>query len=263
MLDPVPSNIPWTDPFASSHNLSSLWPHDDHEDMIRRVEQGGIASYDLIKRPLQMWYLVAHMEDYGNSTLGSFPSSLRTVLSILLRKWNCYHTLFLTLQGTQTSPDPPGDPLWVHALLDSWGRNCLYMERILEVAIQWSRAPNQSEQCIVLRLFALQEYNSTHHQPAVSSVYNFLDVDGTIFTNRELFPACVCINTKQYACTALKWWGELHDGSLIWIDSKAISENAALLHVHAVLEQGQPESIAVSRSNRIPVSLTKLCGTGL
>lgn len=188
MIHPIPSEVPWTDPFASSFNLSNLWPHDVFADMVRRVEQGGLASYELVKRPLQICYLVAHMEDYGSSTLASFPQSMRNVLTLLLRKWHCYYTLFITLQDSQTNP--PGDEHWVHALLDSWGRNCLYMERILEVAIQWSRAPQKSEHCMVLRLFALQEFNSTHHQPAVSSVYNFSDADDSIFAQCESVPAC-------------------------------------------------------------------------
>lgn len=198
MLGPVPSEIPWIDPFSSSHNLSNLWPHDDHDDMVRRVEQGGLASYDIIKRPLQTCYLVAFMEDYGNSTLGSFPQSMKTVLIVLLRKWKCYHTLFLTLQDSQIDPDPPGDENWVHALLDSWGRDCLYMERVLEVAIQWSRAPNHSEHCMVLQLFALQEFNSTHHQPTVSSAWNFLGVDGSIFDKCWSIYACGCYRSKHY-----------------------------------------------------------------
>lgn len=205
-----------------------------------------MASYHFVKRPRQMWHLLSRMEDHGISTLGSFPQSMYTVLTILFRKWNYYHSLFLTLQCSQMKPDPPEDVNWVHALLDSWGRNCLYMERILEVAIQWSRAPNQPQQCVALRLFALQEYNSTHHQPAVSSMYDLSDADDTIFTQSESYLPRGRWVTKHYMHTALKWWNELHGGSLIWLNAKPVSEKAALLHVHSVLDDGPPQYMEVS-----------------
>lgn len=249
MVAPVPSTVSWADLFAALPNLARLWPHDVHDDMIRRVQQGALASYSLVERQ-GVLHLDSELKEHGHATLGTFPNSMCTVLTVLLRKWNCYHTLFLTLQ---TEQDLPGDAQWAHALLDSWGRNCLYMERILEVAIQWSRAPDQPPHCVVLRLFALQESHSTHHQPAASSHYDLSNADDAVFTYCEPSPPRRRQSTKHYVRIALKWWKELHRGSLIWLDPKTITRSAAILHVSAVLADGPPEDMQVSRC-AMPVS---------
>lgn len=181
------SQIVWTDSFATSRNLASLWPHDSYTDIPRRVVEGSLASHTVYGRGKTVSLLSA-IEGQGSTTLAVFPKSMKNGLNVLVRKATCFLDLYLVLQNLDIDEDEEPIKCWAAVLLNEWGRDCIYMDRVLEGTVQWARAPNQPSTCNILRLFLLQEEASTLHDTTVASEYDFSQSGDGIFRRSECSP---------------------------------------------------------------------------
>lgn len=175
------SNI-WTDLFDKALNLHPLWPHDSSTAVHTKIMETAEAAFAVVipkpqkgkkkgkKATKQDVQLVSSLEDGREAVLASFPNSYAAALSLIICKWNYYFRMYQALREIEVEPDSD-EASWKDDLLDYWGRTVLFIERVLEVAIQWANDSDQSDTCHVLRLFMAQEAIDTVHTPSKTSEY--------------------------------------------------------------------------------------------
>lgn len=209
--DSSESNV-WTDLFATAQNLSLLWPHDSVAVLHTRIMQTAEAAFHVVmpkvrkgkkktkKAKKQDVQLVSTLDDDREALLASFPNSYAAALSVIVCKWNYYFRVYQALRAMEAEPDSD-EAKWKDDLLDYWGRTVLFIERVLEVAIQWANDSDQSETCHVLRLFMAQEAIDTVHTPSKTSEYQISRDDETALFRSMRSMISTGSRTDSHSCS--------------------------------------------------------------
>lgn len=149
---------------AKAGNLSLLWCLEPYEMLAVRVARGSNLSITLTddsfeQAPGPRTQLFISVRD--DLDLGTFPVLYESSLDIMLKKWNFYSKLFEHLEPI--IPVTEDRRARKRDLQDRWLREILYIERILEAAVQWSYSAPCIEPCIPLLYFLAQEKISSDH----------------------------------------------------------------------------------------------------
>lgn len=145
--------------FEQDSNLSTVWPLDLLPKLLKHVEQSGKSTFTLQRDGCVITLHVQHEGETHN--LATFPDLYITSLTILLRKRAFYWKLFQAL-----APMKLNTPALVSRqfnLQDHWLREVVYLDRVLQLAIIWSRNPIRGETCQALFLLVAQEATGTDH----------------------------------------------------------------------------------------------------
>lgn len=212
-------------------NLSSLFPLDPWALLQARAEAAAQQSFTLYRAPplngapvdvnaeeddeARTRDIIVAVEYKGKrGDLGRFPALYYASLTVLYKKWGFYYQLYEAL--TNLKPDAPALISRKFDLQDHWLREVLYLERILEIALQWSHSTDRNELCVVLFLFVSQEAISTDH-----SLENTREVFITL-EDLSILERCACLIYSRicpayYIRIAIEQWISLDDGSRSWL----------------------------------------------
>lgn len=236
----------YQDPFAHAKNLMYLWPMDLPKEVPKRVAISD-ANYRLggprEGEPDESTTLESDIGE-GSRDLASFPSLYTTGLTVILRKWDFYSQMY-DLALKYPLAGHLDRVAWRDELLDSWGRHILYIERVLEAAIQWSLGDRGSI-CHVLRLFLAQEALSTVHTFKITRDYNIAQDDEKALRACEFLfcPQCPLLTPLR---TALHDWQmvDRENGERIWLEG--LPTSAIKPHVEfCLLKADRPPTMQVS-----------------
>lgn len=240
----------YDDPFADSPNLMYIWPHVSKNELHRRINETAAAGFS-ITEPQRGSIKEISLEstiDGKQTTLATFPPMYKGGLFVIMRKWDYFHRIYTILQHLDVQ-DRPEKVEWKGDLMDSWGRTILFIEHVLEAAIQWCRSPDHDGSiCNVLRLFLAQERINTNHSSMRTRKYNIAPDDETALrlckrsTTRHH-----CATLIPCALTARHDWqkADRSDGTRLWLC--AVSEPAAIADVRHMIEKDRPASMKVSQ----------------
>lgn len=144
------SSNDYIDFFARAKNLFPLWPHDAvsevHTSIMATAEAGFAVSIPKVgkdkkkgkgkktKKNMDV-QLLSTLDNDKEAVLASFPHRYAGALSVIVSKWNYYFRVYEALREIEVEPESDKEK-WKGNLLDYWGRTVLFIERVLEVAIQ-------------------------------------------------------------------------------------------------------------------------------
>lgn len=194
----------YQDPFAKCKNLMLLWPMDLPKVLHDRVARACTAGYRLAAEADRASDNDVKLESElfgkgGMREVASFPCLYEAGLVLIMRKWDFYTRMYIEMRQQDVRGAPDDRVIWKTDLLDSWGRHILFIERVLEAAIQWSKGDRGSI-CHVLRLFLAQEAKNTVHTLKTAKAYNISHDDDAALRTCEyiscphgmpLTPACI------------------------------------------------------------------------
>lgn len=165
--------------------------------------------------------------------LATFPYLYYTPLYIIHKKWGFYYRLYEALAAiVPRSPELASRQL---DLQDHWLREVLYLERVLEVAIQWTETSEGI--CRPLVCFVHQEDASTDHS-LENTREQFYDV-----TDLSLLERCKSAHLMFYVSSlplAIDEWIAHDDGSRSWLEDTIMARVDGL--AQAVLETARAEA---------------------
>lgn len=143
--------------------LHSLYPLEPYLLLQSRIQRISVQKFTLGLDNADK--VIVHVKvDDKQAILGTFPPNHAVALTILFQKWAYYQSLYDHISAMQ--PESADLLSRRHDLLDHWMREVLYLDRILELAIQWSHIPDHTANCDVLCTFLTQEAYSSDHSPA-------------------------------------------------------------------------------------------------
>lgn len=250
-LIPLPSTMAgkYDDPFADLPNLMYLWPHVSKNELHRRIKETGAAAFSITepqRGPIKEVSLESAI-DGKQTTLATFPPKYKGGLFVIMRKWDYFHRIYTILQHLDVQ-DRPEKVEWKGDLMDSWGRTILFIEHVLEAAIQWYRSPDHDGSiCHVLRLFLAQERIDTNHTSMKTRKYNIAPDDETALRLCKRSTRHNCATLTPCALPARHEWqkADRMDGTRLWLFS--VSESAATADVRHMIEKDRPASMKVSQ----------------
>lgn len=152
----------------NARNLAYLWPHEPYALLLKRLIEGSrqAITVSILKKTGEV--LLTGRLGKLTADLALLPPSFDTGMTIIVKKGNHYWRIWEILASTAIAEDLESRKV---DLMDYWGRNVLYLDRLMELIAQWSKSPDRPERCRALELFLAQEYSSTNH--ATNNVHGF------------------------------------------------------------------------------------------
>lgn len=241
----------YQDPFADQENLRLLWPHDLAVEVHRLCAIALTASYKIsgpAKGNSGNVHLESEIDNGGMRLLAKFPHKYTAGLTVIIRKWDYYSRLYITAAAQDLSKHPDKVE-WKADLLESWGRHLLFIERVLEAAIQWSRGDRGST-CHVLRLFLAQERMSTVHAPSITGNYRIAqnDENALLYSTPLAVPSPPPLRALMpITRTAIQHWqkDDRTSGARLWLTNVSDAEVAAQAK-YLLLKAERPPAMQVS-----------------
>lgn len=150
-----------------TQNLSTIWPLEPTEMLVPRVAKAAQQSYELSVNssegvPATEVTFSADFKDRGGD-LGTFPIKYQVALTLIVKKSAYYSALFEELSQIQPKTLSNREVARQSDLSDHWAREILYLDHVLEMAMQWAYSDQRAEPCLALFYFEAQEGMSTDH----------------------------------------------------------------------------------------------------
>lgn len=190
--------------------------------------------------------------------LATFPCLYFIPLTILYNKWEFYYKLYQALAAIETTAEFASRQL---DLKDHWLRDVLYLERVLEMAMQWSHRPDRSEICMALFLFVCQEDTSSDHSLENTRGMTFALDDAHVLERCEYGLLSFFICPAHRTPLAMQDWIDADDGSRSWLLADTITRVDEL--AHAALAIARAESPVRPQRHLLDVPLTRSRGSSL
>lgn len=136
--------------------------------------------------------IVVHVQlGEKKANLATFPLNHGVALTILFRKWEYYNALLVNLSDIK--PDTPELTLRQRDLQDHWVREIFFLDRVLELAIQWANHSPRDSHCLALCKFLTQEAASTYHGPSDADEQNIITTNYIFDDSESSTPTCFII----------------------------------------------------------------------
>lgn len=169
-------------------SLSSFYPLEPFDLVRSRVQKSSKQKFVLGYNETDTG-IVVHVQ-LGDKTanLATFPLDHAVALTILFRKWEYYCALFVNLSDIK--PQTPELTLRQRDLQDHWVREICYLDRVLELAIQWANHSPRDSHCLDLCIFLTQEAASTYHGPSDADEQNLITTNSIFDDSESSAPTC-------------------------------------------------------------------------
>lgn len=238
-----------TDPFAEAHNLRYLWPCDTTSHLKKLIDMSANTTIKLYENEHGI-VLESTLKDGPENNdpvrLAVFPHEYSGPLYVIFRKWDYYFRIYMFLRETSLARRPK-KAAWKADLLDSWGRSVLYLERVLEAAIQWANGiygPDTGSRCHVLRLFVAQEMRNTNHSCTITKDFDIAPDDVTALDRSKPSQPHDDPTLTRSTHAAIHDWQVDDDGTRMWLFH--VTQGQVAEDVNNMLDRARPDTMRVS-----------------
>lgn len=176
--------------------------------LLKHIAHSGKPSFSLERLVDDRGVILRGDHKGENHNLAAFPDLYFVSLTVLLSKRGFYFNLSQALAAIE--PNTPALVSRQFDLQDHWLREIVYLERVLELAIQWSRTDPPRNTCQALFLFVSQEATSTDHSLESARQMHFTHFNEGILRDSESFSS-----TLNSAHTGRQPWTNGCKGTMV------------------------------------------------